>query len=276
MLELVLLTLLGLGLGAFGTLVGAGGGFLLVPILLLIYPEIPPDKITAMSLFVVMANAGSGSVAYLRQRRVDLRTGWIFAAAMLPGAIAGSMVVGYIPRRLFDAIFAVAIGLIGLSLQLPQRSPTMREPLTGWGVVRREITDILGDTYVYRYKMWQGVAISAVVGFISTLLGIGGGVIHVPVMAVLLQFPVHIATATSHFVLALMAAEATGVHFLDGTLGWDRTLARSAAMALGAIVGAQVGAHFSHRVRGEAILRALGLALLLVAARLAFSAIRGT
>lgn len=269
---MALLALLGVVLGAFGTLVGAGGGFLLVPVLLLVYPDTPPDTITAMSLFVVFANASSGTIAYWRQRRIDLLTGVLFAAATLPGAVVGSLLVGYIPRRTFDVIFALALATIGVALLLPRPTATIRPPLTGRGVLRRQITDRAGNTYVYRYRLWQGLAISGGVGFVSSLLGIGGGVVHVPVMAVVLQFPVHVATATSHFVLALMALEATLVHVATGTLAWNGTLARAGAIAAGAVIGAQAGASLAHRVRGDLIIRALGGALLLVAVRLAFAA----
>ncbi|MEI7925071.1 MAG: sulfite exporter TauE/SafE family protein [Chloroflexota bacterium] len=268
MIEFGLLALLGVALGAFGTLVGAGGGFLLVPILLFVYPDTPPDTITAMSLFVVFANAASGTVAYWRQRRIDLLTGGLFALATLPGAVAGAVLVGYIPRHVFNVLFAVALAGIGAWLIFSRTATTIREPLVGRGILRRRITDATGHTYVYGYNLWQGIGISAVVGFVSSLLGIGGGIVHVPVMVVMLRFPVYVATATSHFVLALMALEATVVHVADGTLAWNVVLARSSAIAVGAIVGAQVGAYFSHRVRGDTILRALGGALILVAARL--------
>jgi len=262
-IEFGLLALLGVGLGAFGTLVGAGGGFLLVPILLFVYPEMPPKTVTAMSLFVVLANALSGTAAYWRQRRIDLFTGSIFAAATLPSAVAGALIVAYIPRQQFNIIFAVALGAIGLWLVAP-----IRDPLTGRGVIRRRLTDRNGLSFVYGYRLWQGLTISSAVGFISSLLGIGGGVVHVPAMVMVLRFPVYVATATSQFVLGVMAFEAVAVHVLQGTLTWDVTLARAGAIAFGAIVGAQAGAHYSHRVRGETILRALGAALILVAARL--------
>lgn len=268
MIEFCLLALLGVLLGAFGTLVGTGGGFLLVPILLLLYPETPPDTITAMSLFVVFTNAASGTVAYWRQGRIDLLTGGLFALATLPGAVAGAILVGYIPRHLFNVTFAAALGGIGGWLLLSRTSTAIRAPLTGRSVLRRRITDRSGNTYVYGYRLWQGLAISAVIGFVSSLLGIGGGIVHVPVMVVMLRFPVYVATATSQFVLALMALAATLVHFADGMLSWNGVLARAAAIAAGAIIGAQVGAYCSHRVRGDTILRALGAALIIVAARL--------
>ena len=273
MIEFGLLALLGIALGGFGTLVGAGGGFLLVPILLFVYPDTPPHTLTAMSLFVVLANAGSGTIAYWRQRRIDFLTGLLFAVATLPGAVGGSLLVVHIPRQLFSVLFAIMLGSVGSWLVLSRRSTAIRPPLTGRGVLRRRITDHNGFTYVYGYRLWQGMLISSGVGFLSSLLGLGGGIVHVPVMAVVLRFPVYVATATSQFVLALVALEATATHVISGSLAWNEVLARAAAIAVGAVVGAQGGARFSSRVEGETILRALGGALIVVALRLAWSAL---
>ncbi|MGE0228857.1 MAG: sulfite exporter TauE/SafE family protein [Dehalococcoidia bacterium] len=276
MIEYAALICLGVLVGGFGTLVGAGGGFLLVPVLLLVYPGRDPDTVTSMSLLVVLANATSGTVAYARQRRVDFRSGTWFALATLPGSIAGALVVSEIPRRAFDALFALVLAAVGAFLVSPRRGVTaIRDPLTGRGVVRRLMRDREGHTYVYAYRRWQGLAISLGVGFLASLLGIGGGIVHVPAMAIILHFPVHIAAATSHFVLAVTALEATGTHVVTGTLGWDRPLAQASAIAMGAAVGAQGGAHLARRLHGPLIIRALGGALLLVAARLAIVAATG-
>jgi len=261
--------------GSFGTLVGAGGGFILVPVLLFIYPDEDPETITAMSLLVVCANATSGSVAYARQKRIDYRSGAWFALATLPGAVAGAIVVAYIPRRTFDGIFAVVLVALGIWLAFRAAGTVAQQPSTGRGMVERTIRDRQGNTFVFSFQLWKGVLISTAVGFVSSLLGIGGGIVHVPMMATVLHFPVHIATATSHFVLAFMAAEGTGVHFASGALAWDTSLARAALIALGAVPGAQLGAMLSHRVHGAIIVRALAGALVLVGARLALKAIVG-
>lgn len=262
-------------MGTFGTLVGAGGGFVLVPVLLLVYPHKEPETITAMSLLVVCANASSGSIAYARQKRIDYRSGGWFAVATLPGAIAGAIVVGYIPRREFDGLFAAVLVVLGCYLAFRSSVQALAEPITGRGVVHRQITDSHGNTFAYSFQMWKGIVISAGVGFVSSLLGIGGGIIHVPVMATVLHFPVHIAAATSHFVLAFMSAEGTAVHLLTGTLNWDRSLAQAVLIGLGAIPGAQLGALLSHRLHGGLIIRALAGALILVGLRLALQAITG-
>jgi uncharacterized membrane protein YfcA len=271
----LLLIPLGVMVGTFGTLVGAGGGFILVPVLLLLYPHARPDTITAMSLFVVWANASSGSIAYARQGRIDYRSGGWFALATLPGAIGGAIVVGYIPVRGFDAMFALALIVIGIFLMFRSQITAIQAPPEGWGVVRRQITDRQGNTFAYAFPLWKGILLSLGVGFVSSLLGIGGGIIHVPVMATMLHFPVHIATATSHFVLAFMAGEGTAFHFFDGTLGWNIALGRAALIGAGAIPGAQIGAVLSRRLHGTAIIRALAAALVLVGLRLALKAATG-
>src|SRR5512136_2027779 len=99
------LILLGFGTGAYGTLIGAGGGFVLVPVLLLLYPHDAPHLITSISLAVVLFNAASGSEAYARLGRIDYRSGWLFAAATIPGAVLGALTTGLLPRRLFDITF---------------------------------------------------------------------------------------------------------------------------------------------------------------------------
>jgi hypothetical protein len=247
----------------------------LVPVLLLLYPDKDPEIITAMSLLVVCANATSGSFAYARQRRIDYRSGAWFAVATFPGAVAGALVVGYIPRQTFDGLFALVLVAIGAFLMFRGQSNAIRPPVTGRGVVHRQITDSQGNTFRYSFQMWKGVVISSGVGFVSSLLGIGGGIIHVPVMASTLHFPVHIAAATSHFVLAFMSAEGTAVHLATGTLEWDRSLLQAVLIGAGAIPGAQLGAWLSRRIHGTLIIRALAGALMLVGARLALQAFAG-
>ncbi|MCC6383201.1 MAG: sulfite exporter TauE/SafE family protein [Dehalococcoidia bacterium] len=263
---------LGVAVGAFGTLVGAGGGFLLVPVLLLLYPEREPETVTAMSLLVVCANATSGTLAYAHQRRVDYASGVWFAVATLPGAIGGAILVGYTPRRTFDALFAAALIGLGTWIVLRSRQQAIHPPVTGRGVVHRLITDREGHTFAYSFELWKGLALSTVVGFVSSLLGIGGGIVHVPVMATVLHFPVHIAAATSHFVLAFMSAEGTAVHAVTGALSWDRALLQAALIGAGAVPGAQIGARLSRRLHGTGIIRALAGALMLVGGRLALKA----
>ena len=264
----LLLCLLGFAVGAFGTLVGAGGGFILTPVLLLLYPHSTPGLITAISLLVVFFNASSGTAAYARQRRVDYRSGLIFAACTLPGSIAGVILAGKISRPTFDVIMGVA--LVVLAMWLLTGHKDAGEGADGVGIAR-VITDREGNTYRYRARTRTGALLSIGVGFISSFLGIGGGVVHVPLLVGVLGFPTHIATATSHFVLAFMALVATITHILMGTFHHAAGLRRAGALSIGVIGGAQVGAQLSKRLSGRLIQRLLAAGLLLLGIRLILS-----
>lgn len=255
---------LGVGVGAFGTLVGAGGGFVLTPVLLLLYPSDSPQTVTAISLVAVFFNALSGSVAYARQRRIDYRSGAVFAVATIPGAVAGALLVQLASRRVFDPLMgALLLALAALTLRRPRidRRDESRGSL-------RAFTDAAGVEYRYRVPVARGAAYSVGVGFLSSFLGIGGGVVHVPLLVSVLGFPVHVATATSHFVLANMAGVASVVHLAGGSFAHGGGLRRAAALSVGVVVGAQLGARLSSRVGGTLIRRLLAGALALLALRL--------
>jgi uncharacterized membrane protein YfcA len=248
----VLLAGIGFVVGAVGTLVGAGGGFLLAPVLLVMYPHDSPQALTSISLAAVCANSTSGTIAYLRQKRVDIRNGTIFGLAALPGAVGGALAVDHVPRRAFDAIMAAALGSVAVWLAVSGRKA-------------RPTRD--GDVPVRR-----GIALSAVVGFASSFLGIGGGVFHVPLLVMALGYPTHVATATSHYVLALMSGGAVVTHAIQGSYHVGHGLRRSLVLAVSLAAGAQIGARASVRVPAPAIERLLAVALALVVVRLAISA----
>ena len=257
---------IGFVIGAFGTLIGAGGGFVLVPILLLLYPDESPEIITSISLAVVFFNALSGSLAYSRMRRIDYKSGLLFSATTIPGAILGALTTACIPRRLFDAVFGIL--MIAASGFLLFR--TNRERKTN-GVnpkhhFKRNIVETNGSNHTFSYNPTVGVGISFFVGYISSLLGIGGGIIHVPALVHFLNFPLHIATATSHFILASMALTGTIVHIAVGA--FSHGIRRTIALAIGVLFGAQIGALLSNRVHGDWIIRGLVIALGLVGLRI--------
>lgn len=267
----VLLIVLGFGVGTFGTLVGAGGGFILVPLLALLEPDLPTAALTAISLGVVAFNAGSGAWAYSRQKRIDYSIGVPFAIATLPGSIIGSLTTRLVPRQIFDLILAVAlIALAALIVADRREEPRPAPEGAGLGP---EGEDEPPRPEPQRINVRLGVALSFVVGFVSSLLGIGGGVIHVPALIGLLGVPVHIATATSHFVLAIMATAGTITHLAAGDL--TDFLGQTVLIGLGAVVGAQAGARLSQRVHGTVIVRILAASLLFVGLRLGWLGLSG-
>jgi uncharacterized membrane protein YfcA len=255
--EALTLVTVGALVGALGTLIGAGGGFLLVPLLLLVYHLPPPDAV-GTSLAVVFLNAVSGTLAYLRQRRVDLGLGLRFAAATLPGAIGGA----YFTRTLSSNAFALGFGVLllliaGLLFTGKTARPSGR-------ATSRTLVDAAGEAHGYTVDTWKGVALSLVVGGVSSASGIGGGIIHVPFLIVVLGLPVHVATATSHFVLSISALAGTVTYLVLGHVD----VRMAALLGLGVLAGAQVGARTSMRTSATLIRRVLAGGLALVGARM--------
>jgi uncharacterized membrane protein YfcA len=260
-----LLAFIGVFVGAFGTIIGAAGGFLLVPILLFLYPEETPATITSITLTVAFFNALSGSIAYSRLKRIDYRTGLVFSAASVIGAIIGTNITSLLSRGVFQYIFGATIILVAVYLFL---RPHRRQSGTPGRLLRvsRSLTDAAGTSFSYSFSLLWGIFISFVVGIISGLLGIGGGIIHVPALTQILGFPAHIATATSHFVVAITTLAAVITHVVTGV--YTEGIRRAAVLSAGALIGAQFGARLSQKVSGVWIIRMLAAGLALVGVRL--------
>lgn len=251
--------LLGAGVAAYGSLVGAGGGFLLVPVFLLLH-QLPHEVAVGTSLAIVSANAISGTLGYMRGGKIDYRAGVVFALFTLPGAVVGAYTTSLVSGATFQKVFGITLCLTALYLLL---RGARREgiPFRGkegrWGWVIRP---------GYSYFEPLGSLFSVGVGAMSSWLGIGGGIIHVPLLTEALRFPVHVAVATSHFILAFTALVGAGLHFAQGHMALGTALPAAA----GALLGAQAGVWLARRIRGTSIVRALSLALLAVGVRLLF------
>jgi uncharacterized membrane protein YfcA len=254
----------GLIVGAIGTLVGVGGGFLIVPVIALLEPSWEARAMTAYSLAVVSANACSGTAAYLRQRRVDLRSAGAFIAAALPGVVLGVFGAERLSRGWFDPLFGLLLAGMATLLAI---APNWRSSGRG-GPVERELVDSGGVRYAWSFDMRVGLVGSAIVGIVSALFGIGGGPIQVPFLVAALNYPEHIATATSHAVLAATSLVATLIHAVRGD--FSRDLRLTVATSLGALTGAPLGARLSRFVPGRVLLRILAAMLAFIAARLIF------
>ncbi len=272
-LTAALLVGLGVVVGGFGTIIGVGGGFILVPVLLLAYPDDDPAIITSISLAVVFFNALSGSLGYARLRRTDYRTGLTFAVATVPGAIVGAAATNWLPRQAFDLTFGLLLIAVSIYIAFRAGATSDRRLAILRPSAQRSLTDSAGVTYAYSFNRELGITISFFVGFIASFLGVGGGIIHVPAMVSLLNFPAHVAIATSHFILVFTALTGTVVHIVDGSLaeGW----ARMTALAVGVVAGAQIGARLSDRLPAGAIVRLLAGALFVVAIRLIIAGVSG-
>jgi uncharacterized membrane protein YfcA len=275
-LEDLLLLPLGLVAGAYGTIIGAGGGFVLVPALLILFRDKPADQLTSISLAVVLIAGVSASVAYARQRRIDYVAALLMGFAAIPSAALGAFAIHLLPRPVFDIAFGVLLlGVGALALHHREAFAGVDLPV-GPGVLRREVTSADATTYRFAFRVWQAVTLSSSIAFFSSLLGIGGGVVRMPAMTGILSIPMPVAVPTSTLIGVFISGTAVIVHVADGHLtGGNATTAL--LLAAGALVGAQLGAFLSPHLASTIVTRLLVVALALVGVHLVLvGAVGGT
>jgi len=294
MLEVLGLLLFGLVVGCYGTLVGIGGGPLIVPMVATLYPY-NTTTVVAISVLVVFCNTLSGSIAYLREQRIDLVSATKFGLASIPGALLSVFALYYIHLNTFSFLFGFFLLLLATYIFLHPmtmefagaggkfwKSRRARDPLASRfsygeefvgtldlpekGPAQRTIRDKSGNVFSYTVNEPLGIGITALIGVFSTFLGIGGGLIQVPALVYVLAFPVHVATATSHFITAINAGFTLIPLIVADAIPYHIAL----PIAGGAIIGAQIGARLSNKICGKTLLRLLVPVFIFMGAKLMF------
>lgn len=256
--------------GAYGTLVGAGGGFLIVPMLLLTF-DLTPAAAAGTSLLAVFFNGVSAAISYARQRRIDYAMGVTFAIASVPGSVVGAYLSEYFSGRAFTIAFGSL--LVGLAIFMNARPREARlvareeveaiTPPKRW-YVRRRLLDATGQSHHYEYHQPAGLILSVAIGLLSSSLGIGAGFIYVPLMVYFFGVPLYLATATTMFILAISSFAGSISHFILGNVLVEFAL----LLSVGVIIGAQIGARISVYLKGPWIVRLLSIALVAAGLRL--------
>ena len=147
----LLLVPLGVIIATYGTLIGAGGGILIVPSLLLLYPHESPNTIASISLAVVFLNAVSGTLAYGYMHRIDYRAGLVFATAAVPAGILGAYLTSFLSRGIFDlALSALILALATFIFLRP--TPSHHESLVTSHETVHRLIDVKGNSFVYSFS----------------------------------------------------------------------------------------------------------------------------
>ena len=261
-LGVIILLLTGVLIGVVGTLIGAGGGFIHVPVLILFY-GFSPQLAIGTSMTVVMLNAISGTFSYIGQKRIDYEIGVKYAAAACPGVFVGAMLSQLFNVTSFYIIFSILLMLISYYLFSGKefsvvRTKVAQAPGTRW------IEDAAGQKFSYAPDMSVGLTASIFIGVFSGLFGVGGGIFHVPLMYSVLGIPVHIATATSHCILAITSFFGVLVFAGLGDINYDYAV----ALGIGTILGAVGGARLSLKTNPLVIKKIIAFCLFLLALRL--------
>jgi uncharacterized membrane protein YfcA len=263
----------GIGAGLFGSLLGLGGGTLIVPILTLGF-GLALIKAVGVSLVCVIVTSGAASGVYLERHVANLRLGMTLELFTACGALIGGLVAFLLPESVLELLFGAL--LVYVALTMARR----REPAPTGGIapiasdldaaaVPVEPADAVDDSLAARmsgpgyrvHRIGYGAIGSVGAGVVSALLGIGGGLVKVPVMHVIMGVPLRVATATSNLMMGITASAGAIIYLLRG--GIDPFVA--GPTAIGVFIGASIGSRAAHRIDLR-ILRGLFVVILLYTA----------
>jgi uncharacterized membrane protein YfcA len=266
MIDGVILVVGGIATGLFGSLLGLGGGILIVPLLTLAF-GLPLLTAVGVSLICVIVTSSAAAGVYLEQRVANLRLGMALELFTATGALAGGLIAFAIPERVLELLFAILLAYVAATMAR-RRDPGPANPVEA-GPSAADAPEPPDHSLLVRlsgpdyriHRLGAGVVGSIGAGVASALLGIGGGLIKVPVMHVVMGVPLRVATATSNLMIGITASASAIIYLLRG--GIQAFVA--APTAIGVFIGASIGSRIASRIDLR-VLRGLFVAILLYTA----------
>jgi len=262
--------------GGLGSLLGLGGGIIIIPVLTLLF-HIDIRYAIGASIVSVIATSSGAAAAYVRERMTNLRVAMVLELATSAGALTGAYLAGQLAVRWLYVIFGIVMGYSAL-MMFRKRHESLDEV-----TVRARWADYLklhssyyderaGRKVFYRVAGTRvGLMLMYVAGVVSGLLGIGSGALKVPAMDLAMRLPIKVSTATSNFMIGVTAAASAGVYFVRG----DINLIIVAPVATGVLIGAMGGSRLLGRLHGTTIRLVFVAVLLWVSGEMLLKGLRG-
>ena len=268
-IETLLIFAVGFGVSIPSSLVGLGGGFIIVPVLILVF-QVPVNNAVAISLVAILGTTVSSTLGYIKQKRVDFKLGLLYDILDVPGIVIGAYLTTVLPVNVLIVlcgIFIVAISILVIKQRRKHRSKEGSD--TNVSAAKRESNKIDSEGKAFRYTLRStplALISSLLGGLVAGLSGLGGGITDVSTM-MLLGIPAHIAVASSEFAMAITNGFGVLAHgFLNNIL-----IEYALPLTLGTIIGAQVGCLIAKRVEGKTIRGILSIIALVAGIRLILS-----
>jgi len=265
---LVILSI-GLLVGAVGAMLGVGGGILLIP-LLTAFLGVPIKTAISTSILCVIATSSAAGAVYAVRSLTHNRLAMVLETATTAGALTGGITAVLISPNLLAALFGFVLIFVAFSMRKLPKEDRKSEPT---GVLDTSYIDPrTGETVTYGiHCLPAGMGASFIAGNLSGLLGIGGGIIKVPMMSLLMGVPLRASIATSNFMIGITAATSAIIYYARGYI--DPTVA--IPTALGVLLGAQIGTRLGGRLRSQRLKQIFQLVLLVFAVVMFYQAWRG-
>lgn len=241
----------GFGAGIFGSLLGLGGGILIVPLLTVGF-GLPFREAVGVSLVCVIVTSSAAAGVYLERHLANLRLGMLLEVFTASGALVGGLVAFLLPERVLAGLFAILLAYTGFSMLrrgAASTGETARPVDPGVGLAGPANTpgsfrEALAGPGYRPARLGAGIGGSLFAGVVSALLGVGGGIVKVPLMHLVMGVPLKVATATSNLMIGVTAAASAIVYLMRG--GIDPLVA--GPTAVGVFAGATVGSRVAQRI----------------------------
>ena len=255
------LIVLGLCSGIFGALFGLGGGVIFVPVLMLIF-GLEPTEAVAISLIGIIAGSVGASTVLVDKGLSNVRLGLLLEITTCVGAIAGAIIATYLDSWILMVLFSVIIIYSGIRMIVnPERTV---EPATGedTAMTFRYTDESVGEYVRYEVQnVGSGMGLCTIAGALSSMTGVGGGAVKVPLMNIHMHVPMKAASSTSSYMIGITAFSGAITYFFAGEV----ILAYAACVAIGAFVGSLVGARYARKVPAKHLRKYFSIVLFFMA-----------
>ncbi|MCL5958052.1 MAG: sulfite exporter TauE/SafE family protein [Chloroflexi bacterium] len=256
--------------GLLGSLLGLGGGIIVVPLLTLLLGVDIRYAIGA-SIISVIATSSGAAASYVRDGLTNRRVGLLLEVATTIGAVSGAFLATLVDGRVLYVVFAVVLGYSAVAMFRKRHSEVPVGVANHPWAERLHLAAAYPDAaqgQIVSYNV-AGVPLALIMmyiaGIVSGLLGIGSGALKVPAMDLVMGLPIKVSSATSNFMIGVTAAASAGIYFSRG----DIIPIIAAPVAMGVLLGAIMGARVMMRLRGSLIRQTFVLVLVLVALQMA-------
>jgi len=264
-----LLGMIGVGFaaGTFGSMLGIGGGVFVVPFLSLVL-RLPMHVAISTSLVSVIANSNAASSTYVKARLTNIRLGVLLESTTVAGALIGALIAVAVQAQLLSALFGAVLIYAAYAMGIQRAGPEIEETSTDKAATSpsslatcyydRSLQKVVHSSPV---RIPHGLIGSFFTGNIAGLLGIGGGVVRVPLLNLLMKVPMKAAIATSSYCLGITGVGSCLVYYSQGHL-YPLVVA---PVVVGVLLGTQLGTRFAQKAEGLLLRRIFAAVLLIVA-----------
>jgi uncharacterized membrane protein YfcA len=244
-LRIVGLLVAGAACGLFGAVLGLGGGIFLIPALVLVF-GVPMHSAVAAGLIAVIATSSAAGARNAEQGVANVRLGMVLEITTVLGAFSGGLLAQRLAADWLGLFFATVLLAVSAALWLRRRAREAHEYRASGGLLDGGYHDPAArrDVAYSVRRLPVALASSLVAGFVSALLGLGGGIVKVPALHLFCGIPMKAATATSNFMIGVTAAASAVIYLSAGAVPGVLT----ATVCLGVLAGSQAGVRLSRRL----------------------------